>query len=71
MSKFIKVTELRKVKTDCDHQVTYRETRVPRLINVDTIESVENGVVHFAIYRIKVAETLEQIEEQLKDNEDD
>lgn len=65
MSRFIKVTEIRRERYGNAIGSTYIDTRTPRLINVDYIVSAEDNIIHFADFKIRVAETLEQIHEQL------
>lgn len=66
MADFIKVTEIRTVRNDgvC---TSYHKRRFPMLVNVDNIMTAEDNLITVCDFKIHVEETLEQIEEQLKD----
>lgn len=68
MSKFIKVT---KIDSQYQQRVCgsgYVETRITILVNVDYIVTIEDYAIHFADFKIKVAESMEQIQEQIETN---
>lgn len=72
MSKFIKVTDIRREQYGNNIGSTYIDTKIPRLVNIDYIVAVEDNVIHLSDFKIRVAESLEQIHQQIiaADNED-
>lgn len=71
MSKFIKVTEIRREQHSSNIGFTTINTKIPRIINVDCIISAEDNLIHFADHKLRVAETLEQIIELIEVEEDE
>ena len=66
MSKFIKLTEIRNVRNESPACIN-RQERIPILINTECIVKVEDHLIRMADFSIKIAETLEQIEEMIID----
>lgn len=66
MSNFIKVTEIRREQYGNYIGSTYIDVKIPRLVNVNCIVSVEDGVIYFADFKMRVAESLEQIQKLIE-----
>lgn len=66
MSCFIKVTEIRTI-TQGGICSTFREDKIPVLINTGSIMKIEDNIIHLIDFKIKVEESLEQIQELLNE----
>lgn len=68
MSKFIKLTEIKSRHQETVFGTRYMDIKTPRLVNIDHIVSVEDNAIHFADFKISVAESLKQIQKLIETN---
>lgn len=71
MSKFIRVTKIDSEYRQSVCGPRFMEAKTILLVNTDHIVSVEDNVIHLADFKIRVAESLEQIHQQIIANDND